>query len=61
VGDQHKSTRPYLKNKLKAKGIEGMAQVVECYPSKCEALNAISSTTKINKKKNRDKKGRGYN
>jgi hypothetical protein len=35
-----KLARPYLKNKIKTKGLRasGMAQVVECLPSKCEAL-----------------------
>jgi hypothetical protein len=43
-----KSTRLYLKNKLKLKGL-GLwlvSQVVECLPSKCMALCSILSTTK---------------
>jgi hypothetical protein len=44
-----KSTRPYLKYRLKAK-----KTVVERLPSKCEALSSIPGTTK--KKKNRSQK-----
>jgi DNA-binding transcriptional regulator PaaX len=37
---QTKSMRPYLKNNLKAKRAGGLAQAVECLPSKCKALNS---------------------
>jgi hypothetical protein len=40
-----KSTIPYLKNKLKAKG--SMVQVVECLPSEHKALISIPSSAKI--------------
>jgi hypothetical protein len=38
--------RPDLKNKLKAKKTEGMSEVVEHLPSKCEALSSIPSAEK---------------
>jgi hypothetical protein len=31
--------KPYLKNNLKAKKAQGMAQVIEDLPNKCRALN----------------------
>jgi hypothetical protein len=37
---------PYLKNKLKAKGDRGMAQMIEHLPSKCNGLSSNSSTVK---------------
>jgi hypothetical protein len=40
-----KSTRPYLKNKLKAND-QGLAQVIEHLTSKWKALSSISSTAK---------------
>jgi ribosomal protein L11 len=43
------SMRPYLKNKLKAKGLS-MAQVVELLPSKCKALSSLPVTTTITKR-----------
>jgi hypothetical protein len=47
-GQKQKSTRPYLKNKLKAKKDWcGSSGWVEHLPSKWEALNSIPSTTKI--------------
>jgi hypothetical protein len=38
------------KNKLKGERAEDMIQVVECLPSKCEALNSILSTERRKKK-----------
>jgi hypothetical protein len=35
-----KSTRPYLKNKVKSKRLGGVAQVIECLLSRHEALNS---------------------
>jgi hypothetical protein len=35
-----KSMRPYLKNKLKQKRVEGVAQVLDCLPSKWKALSS---------------------
>jgi hypothetical protein len=32
--------RPYLENILHKKGLVELAQVVECLPSKCEALSS---------------------
>jgi hypothetical protein len=46
--------RPSLKNKLKAKRAEDMAQVVECLPTKLEALS--SNPSNVKKKKERRKK-----
>jgi hypothetical protein len=40
-----KLVRPYLRSKIKTtKRVGGMAQVVEHFPSKCEALTSIPST-----------------
>jgi hypothetical protein len=50
--------RLYLKNKLKAKKTGGVAQVVECWLSKHEALNAIPRTAKKKKKRKKKKKER---
>jgi hypothetical protein len=41
--------QPYLKIKTKSAG--DMAQVVECLPSKCKALNSNTSTAKKKIKK----------
>jgi hypothetical protein len=41
-----KSTRPYLKRKLKPKGLGGMVQVLECLLSKCETFSLIPSIRK---------------
>jgi hypothetical protein len=38
--------RPHLKNKLKAKGLGGVAQMVDHLNSKHKALSSIPSTTK---------------
>jgi hypothetical protein len=43
--------RACLKNKLKAKGPGGVAQVVERLPSKLKALGSISILSKKKKKK----------
>jgi hypothetical protein len=40
-----------LKNKLKAKGLGGDAQVIECLPSKHKVPNSILSTTKKKRRK----------
>jgi hypothetical protein len=45
-----KSTRPYLKSKLKPEGLKCGLKWVECLPSKCEALRSISSVS-LKKKK----------
>jgi hypothetical protein len=37
--------RPYLKNNQHKKRAGEVAQVVECLPSKCEAMNSNSSAT----------------
>jgi hypothetical protein len=50
--------RLYLKNELKAKKTGGVAQVVECWLSKHEALNAIPRTAKKKKKRKKKKKER---
>jgi hypothetical protein len=44
-----KNARPCLENNLKQKRAGGVVEVVECQPSKCEAL---SSNPKLNKNKN---------
>jgi hypothetical protein len=51
-----KSMRPYLKNKLKEKGLGDMAEMVEHLFSKCEDMSSIPSTKK--KKKKRKEKGK---
>jgi hypothetical protein len=43
--------RHYLKNKPKAKRAGGVAEVVECLPSKPEALSSNPSNSKKKKKK----------
>jgi hypothetical protein len=40
--------RPYLKNNLKEKGLGGLAQMVEHWPSKHKTLNSKPSITKTN-------------
>jgi hypothetical protein len=45
-----KLARPYLKNKLKAKRIRGVAQVVGYLSSKHEALSSTRNTGKKKKK-----------
>jgi hypothetical protein len=41
-----KNARHYLKNKLKAKGLGVVDQVIECLPCKHEALNSILNVAK---------------
>jgi hypothetical protein len=47
---QEKLVRLYLKNKIQNKRADGVAQVVECLPSMCEALDLILSTEEENNK-----------
>jgi hypothetical protein len=42
--------RPYLEKYLTHKRAGGVAQVIECLPSKCEALSSNPSTEKKKKK-----------
>jgi hypothetical protein len=49
--------RTYLKNKLKQEDW-AVADVVECLPSKCEALSSIPDTAK-NKKRKKEKEEEG--
>jgi hypothetical protein len=44
--------RSYLKNKLKAKWLRGMAQVVECWSSKPEDLGSICRVKNNNNNNN---------
>jgi hypothetical protein len=39
----YKSAKPYMKNKLKAEGLGDVVQMVECFPSKGEALSSKPS------------------
>jgi hypothetical protein len=41
-----KLARPCLKNKIKPKGLRGVAQVVELLPSMCRVLGSIPSSSK---------------
>jgi hypothetical protein len=50
------NVRPYLIDNPKAKRAGGMAQVVECLPSKHKTLNFNSNTTKKKRKKNNKKR-----
>jgi hypothetical protein len=50
--------RPYLEKPITEKRAGGVVQVVECLPSKSEALSLNSSTAKKKKKRKKRKKER---